>query len=1007
MGLPHPLEDVIPVPESNHSTVCKFDGRSQNYELVISGIAELVKWSLTEVPASDTVSIRRPTSWTTLESDKSVDSDLISPLGDLGLSYAYLPDFSRSDLSHIKVIKTPTTSSEPLYLWPSLASDHFTGRNELMKSIQEALLVARAAQTRLALHGLGGVGKTQIALQIIRWYRSHFPNESIFWIHGGSADMLQRSLTEIALRRRLLDGGDISTEPLDAVRNFLLNESNPRWLMVVDNVDDPEAFFKPLPTTIEKPQTSYQSQNVPLGTYIPRCSHGRVGFTTNSKALGERLTMQGFVIEVPHLNLGEACALLQQRLFEDMDSVESPPSYRRETPKRENLEKLCGYLDCLPLALSQAAAFMRQQNVTVAEYIQLLDADESRISDLLVRNFQTSGQDYEFTKAIEGTWNVTFDRIATDVPIAADLLSLMAFLDSKNIPKSLLRSLVSDEWDLTVNGLGTLQSYALVNHASRNDTFSIHRLIQHAMRKRLASADATIKWSRKALSILSEVFPDGGHESWETCAGLIPHALQVLKIDRLRKTEDLLSVATLQFKISQYYSNLGLFSQAAELSLETLDTLMQYPEAPKSLLYKTKNLRAHILKNHGDLQGAEDLAKEVWYERQHEFGAKHIDTLESYEVLALMYQEQGKLKEGARAARQVLKGLRKTTQGDELVVQSAKRRLGTILHKLGELSEAETFLREALEGYTGQLGPDESTTLKTKWRLAWILHDQGNYREAERMSSETWSAQKRIFGENHPDSLKSLYLYADDLHAQSKFEEAVTLKRHVHVQAVALIGPKHRYTLLAASSLASSLIASVQREKHPVAYEEASKLYNAAWKGLEESLLPDHPETLIARTNLSNMLRLEGSFQEAETFERETLKKAKTGLEKHHPIVLDSREQLAQILWAQNESKAKSKEAVEQIHKVLKVKEKRYGWNFGGTRNTARLIIGMLPDGKEKEKLRNKIAKNDTLDDGGGTVEQSLGEIRDKSSGKSVSSNSIGGSYVDLDKKNVGHLGGA
>ena len=254
MGLPHPQEDVVPVPESNHSTVCKFDGRSRNYELVVAGIEELVKWSLNEMPASDTGSIARPTSWTTSLSDERVVSDLMSPLSDLGLSYAYLPDFSRRDLSAVRVTKTPVAPSEPLYLWPSLAFDHFTGRNELMKSIQEALLVKRTLQTRLALHGLGGVGKTQVALQIIHWYKSHFPNESIFWIHGGSADMLQRSLTEIALRRRLLDGGDISTNALDAVRNFLLNESNPRWLMVVDNVDDPEAFFQPLPTNIGTPQ---------------------------------------------------------------------------------------------------------------------------------------------------------------------------------------------------------------------------------------------------------------------------------------------------------------------------------------------------------------------------------------------------------------------------------------------------------------------------------------------------------------------------------------------------------------------------------------------------------------------------------------------------------------------------------------------------------------------------------------------------------------------------------
>ncbi len=78
----------------------------------------------------------------------------------------------------------------------------------------------------------------------------------------------------------------------------------------------------------------------------------------------------------------------------------------------------------------------------------------------------------------------------------------MAFLDSKYIPKFLLRYAETNEWNLTVVGLGTLQGYALVDHASDNETFSIHRLVQDAMRKRLASVGTAMKWSRKNLSIL-------------------------------------------------------------------------------------------------------------------------------------------------------------------------------------------------------------------------------------------------------------------------------------------------------------------------------------------------------------------------------------------------------------------------------------------------------------------------------------------------------------------------
>ena len=279
-------------------------------------------------------------------------------------------------------------------------------------------------------------------------------------------------------------------------------------------------------------------------------------------------------------------------------------------------------------------------------------------------------------------------------------------------------------------------------------------------------------------------------------------------------------------------------------------------------------------------------------------------------------------------------------------------------------------MREALDAYTDQLGPDDHVTLKAKWRLAWILHEQSKYKEAEKMSFETWTAQKRTIGENHPDCINSLFLFADDLQAQSKFEAALSHKRHVYAQATNLVGPKHRYTLTAAASLASCLVASVSGKGSFAAYEEASDLYHAVLKGRKELLPPEHPEVLSARTDVATILRLRGCLDEAETLERETLKKAKAVFERDHPLVLGSRESLARILWAQKDSKAKSKEAVEQIRKVLKAREKRQGWPHSDTQRTANLVIEMGAGGKEKEQLRKRITKSSDLVNTDGTVSE-------------------------------------
>lgn len=471
LGLPYPQEDAIPVPESNHSTICKFDDRSQNYDIVISAIVDMVDWALKKGPAPGESSSFSVSSLEISVTGDDSSSDRSVPYRSTQVSYAYLPDFGDSSSSKSEESKEQVPFVGPFFLWPSIALEYFAGRKVLMNTIQEALLLQRSHQTRLALYGLGGVGKTQIALQLIQWYRMSYPNDSIFWIHGGSGEMLRQSLTEIALRSNLLGQKGVTTEPLEAVRRFLLNEDNGRWLMIVDNADNPDTFLIPSNNSSNASREPDSSQGVTLGTYIPKCAHGRIVFTTNSKALGERLSMQGFVIEIPPLDLDEACELLHKRLFEDMQLAESPPSYRREIPRKAALETLCGYLDCLPLALSQAASFMRQQNVTVAEYIQLLDKDESRLSNLLEHNYQAYGREDDFSKAIASTWNVTFDLIAAKSPTASELLAFIAFLDSKNIPKFLLRFVESNEWNLTVNGLGTLQGYALVNLTSEVCTF--------------------------------------------------------------------------------------------------------------------------------------------------------------------------------------------------------------------------------------------------------------------------------------------------------------------------------------------------------------------------------------------------------------------------------------------------------------------------------------------------------------------------------------------------------
>ena len=518
---------------------------------------------------------------------------------------------------------------------------------------------------------------------------------------------------------------------------------------------------------------------------------------------------------------------------------------------------------------------------------------------------------------------------------------------------------MKDQYHLTVTALGTLQSYALIHAGSEHDTFNMHLLVQMAVRRRLEHLGSAKKWIVKALETLSDRFPTGSYDVWPACAALLPHALQSLKYRSIVPPEALpaKAVALLQAKISEYHRQQSFFPQALEFSQQALQSARLVSASSKDLEREIKEIQTDVLKNMGHLEEAETLAKEVWLDLQHSLGARHIDTLKSYNNLALMYQEQGKLKEAAKIARWTLKSLQKTQPDDDINVLDSKRRLGTILHKLGESGDAEALMREALDGFTMRGGAEEIMTLKTNWRLAWILHSRARYEDARRTNQEIWAVQKRILGADHIDTIKTKFLLADDLQALSEFEVALRYKREVYEKACALVGADDLHTLMAAASLAAGLIASASNAKEEeLNYEEVERLYKRVLAGREKLLIADHPETLAARTDMAIILRLRGGLEEAETMERETLKKLKVKLDALHPYALASRENLARVLWSQRNAKAKAKESLKQARKLIMLSEKRLGWNHPDTRRAAELLIEMLAEGREKSGLEKKIA---------------------------------------------------
>lgn len=818
----------------------------------------------------------------------------------------------------------------PFFLVPYARNSQFVGQERILQQLNQFSNPSNSIM-RFALCGLGGVGKTQVALAHAHWHWLNYPEHSVFWVLASNVDQLHDSLGLIAAHCKISRIDDTTDIMLDRVRRWLSDENNGQWLMIIDSADNFETFLNPSgDDQLGGPQVAKSAPSTGLGRYVPTCLHGKVLITTNNKSTAETLADQGRILEVHPMDKHYACTLLRKHLTEG-DGTSTNIRNWHEPWHNHDLLNLACQLDYLPLALVQAAAYIAMNSLSVTEFQGLITSDQ--LND-------------DLPQAFFSTWKASFDRIQAECTPAADLLAITAFYEIKCIPNDLF-------FEFPANAFDTLLAYSFITADSENDTFSMHRLVQVAMRKRLSTCNTEKKWADEALVLISKRFPDGGYESWPICSRLIPHCLRVLKSELYGHTEAK-PLSILQSKMGGYYFKTGFYRQAEEWSRKALDNIILVPGVEQKDAFDIKSNCIPVLLKVDAFEEAEDLAQEVWRGRVSTLGAKHEDTLQILATLSEIYQEQGRYAEGETAIRKILKSLDRNLEADDIQIVAAKQRLGSVLRRLGRYKEAEEYQRAAIQGFEKNFGPRHPDTLKAHWHLGQLFHDWGMYAEAETIDMHTWTLQKRddVLGPNHPDTLKSQYGLSNNLQAQFKFLAAESHKREIYSKAISLVGHTHTHTLIAGSSLASCLVASNRyaHQPSPERLAEAEGLYRQTLTAREAILRVDHPSTLVARTDLATVQRLRGQTPAIllEASERETLRKLKKILGKDHQLTVNSLDNLSRILWLQRSDNSKSKEALKEAMQVFKVWEKTLGWSHERTWLAAELLVEMLPESDQK-----------------------------------------------------------
>ncbi|CUS08951.1 unnamed protein product, partial [Tuber aestivum] len=664
-------------------------------------------------------------------------------------------------------------ASRPYQMIPYSRNRKFTGRDHLIESVKR--LCKRDGHNRIALHGLGGAGKTQIALEYV-YRRASEGDCDIFWVQGSGVLNFREGFRAIGQHVRIPLGSAETEEEgfLLSIKRWFEGRDSRDWILVIDNADNEEDFV---------------SNNSPIAKFVPQGPRGTVIFTTRSRQVAFRQECER--IDIGKMDEDEAKTLF----FEHFGSWGS-----LRNGEEEVVATILSSVDHLPLAVVSSAVFMAETETPPTDYWIIFQENDQRRVKLLSQQFSDIRRESDVTGSILSTYFITFDRITRQMQTAGHLLRLIAFVDRQNIPEQFLRESGVGGVDDPVEfrrAIGKLLGFSLVTAIRHeNKTFyELHHLVQLSIQAYL-SPEELHRWSDNALGIISRIFPKYEHEHRDICESFIPHALAVTEGRMDIISEDLC------FRMAEYFLHLGFYNNAEA----QIGRCIRFREENKGQGWDKSHRRFMLLgrvrAHQGRAEEAEEILRNVLEDLGGLLGPNDPDALECLSYLASVMNDLGKYDESETMNRYAFEVRDKALGKDHPDTLTSSNNLAFVLQYQGNYGESERMHRRALEGREKVLGPDHPDTLRGLNLLAIVLRSQGKHGESETMHRRALEGRERVLRPDHPDTLKSLNNLAVVLRYQGKYIESETMHRRALEGHEKVLGPDHPDTLLSLDNLA-------------------------------------------------------------------------------------------------------------------------------------------------------------------------------------------------------------
>ena len=761
--------------------------------------------------------------------------------------------------------------SKAIALWtvPSARNPHFTGRDELLDQLMQQLsptepgqpmALRRAALTQAqVIKGLGGIGKTQIAVEYAYRARELGRYTHTLWIMASSEEAILMSFAALAeLLPGVASAGETEQRKLVAAVIRWLEQCKEPWLLIVDNADD---------LSLAQP-------------YLPLRGNGSVLLTTRASAVGWLAPS----LEVDTMGMMEGIELLLRRAQRFAGATEE------EINEAGNL---VAALAQFPLALDQAGAYIEETGCSLGDYLQLYQAHRRTL--LAWRGRQAT----RYPASVATTWGLSFQRVEQTNPAAADLLRLCAFLAPDAIPEELLtggapywpaalQEAVTDR--LSFNQmLEALLAFSLVKRLAEDRLLSIHRLVQVVQQERL-SAEEQGQWAERLVRAVHVVFPHEPQEvaSWQACLRYLD---QVQACDTLIREQRLLlpEAAELLDWAGTYLCERALYSLAEPLYQQSLSIWEQQAEPQPASKVQSLNHLADLYVSQGKYAAAESLYHLAVPIIEQQVGAEHPLLVDALKGLAHIYSNEWKFAMAEPLYQRALHMWEQQGGPEHPLLVNVLTGLAFVQMQQGKYAEAELLQGRALRIRERQLGPEHIQVAFPLLGLAQITVEKGEYARAEPLIQRALRIRERQLGPEHPLVAMALHALAEMLAGQGNDAEAEPLfQRALRIREEQL-GQEH-------PDVAQSLRGLANLYTRQGKYMEAEPLYVRALRIVEQRLGPEHLETASVLHDFAGFQQVQGRTQEAAIMYQRALTTREHVLGPDHQLTLDTRARLQEVL---------------------------------------------------------------------------------------------------------------